>query len=148
MTLSNSCWMSWAFDCECFGSTTFKNEDMASGLEPDQCFYIQNHTLMRGKRRVDLLVDPPPDLAIEVDVTSKTQINAYAALGVSELWCYEQGELRIYTLHAGSYQIRSASLIFPNLPILDLVTELVQDSATQGRSPTLRNLRKRLQQML
>ena len=69
-------------DCECFGSTTFKGEKMNSGIEPDQCFYIQNHARMRGKRRVDLSLDPPPDLAIEVDVTSKTQLEAYTALGV------------------------------------------------------------------
>ncbi|MEM8807775.1 MAG: Uma2 family endonuclease [Cyanobacteria bacterium P01_G01_bin.38] len=53
-------------DCECFGSTTFKRQNMDSGLEPHQCFYIQNHAQMRGKRRVDLTVDPPPNLAIEL----------------------------------------------------------------------------------
>ncbi len=47
---------------------------MAQGIEPDQCFYIKNHLLMRGKTRVDLTVDPLPDLAIEIDLTSKTQI--------------------------------------------------------------------------
>ena len=77
-------------DCECLGSTTFKQENMDSGIEPDQCFYIQNQAQMRGKRRIDLTLDPPPDLAIEVDVTSKTQLNAYVALGVPELWRYEK----------------------------------------------------------
>ncbi len=47
-------------DCECFGSTTFKREVMVSGIEPDQCFYIRNHEVMRGRRRIDLTVDPPP----------------------------------------------------------------------------------------
>ena len=85
-------------DCECFGSTTFKRKNMDSGIEPDQCFYIQNHAVMRGKRRVDLSVDPPPDLAIKVDVTSKTQLSAYAALGVAELWCYGKEQFSIYVL--------------------------------------------------
>ncbi len=73
-------------DCECFGSTTFKNPSTLSGIEPDQCFYIQNHRPMRGKRRLDFEQDPPPDLAIEIDVTSKTRIDAYAAIGVPEFW--------------------------------------------------------------
>ncbi|MGC1245639.1 MAG: Uma2 family endonuclease, partial [Spirulinaceae cyanobacterium] len=60
-------------DRECYGSTTFKRKDMVAGIEPDNCFYIQNYRSMIGKRRLDLTVDPPPDLAIEVDVTSKTQ---------------------------------------------------------------------------
>ncbi len=72
-------------DRECYGSTTFKRKDMEAGIEPDNCFYIQNYRLMIGKRRLDLTVDPPPDLAIEVDVTSKTQLSAYEALGVPEL---------------------------------------------------------------
>ncbi|NER98429.1 MAG: Uma2 family endonuclease, partial [Symploca sp. SIO1B1] len=61
---------------ECYGSTTFKRRDMAAGIEPDNCFYIQNYRSMIGKRRLDLTVDPPPDLAIEIDVTSKTQLSA------------------------------------------------------------------------
>jgi Uma2 family endonuclease len=51
-------------DCECFGSTTLKRQDMASDIEPDQCFYIQNHQAILGKRRINLSVDPSPDLAI------------------------------------------------------------------------------------
>lgn len=67
-------------DCECFGSTTFKHQEIGYGIEPDECFYIQNHQTMIGKDRIDLSVDPPPDLAIEVDVTSKTQRSSYIGL--------------------------------------------------------------------
>lgn len=102
-------------DCECFGSTTFKKKEANSGLEPDQCFYIQNHQQMRGKRQLNLAIDPPPDLAIEVDVTSKTQIDAYTRLGVPELWVYEGTELKIYRLQAGEYQSSTTSPTFPNL---------------------------------
>jgi Uma2 family endonuclease len=80
---------------ESLGSTTFKREDMSVGIEPDDCFYIQNHRLMIGKDRIDLTVDPPPDLAIEIDVTSKTQISAYQALKVPEIWRYDNGNLEI-----------------------------------------------------
>jgi len=135
-------------DCECFGSTTFKRQDMDSGIEPDQCFYIQNHNQMRGKRRVDLNLDPPPDLAIEVDVTSKTQLSVYAKLGVPELWRYTQNQLRIDFLQGESYQQVSISPTFPNLPIPELVAEVLAQSSKVGRSPALRALRKKLKQFI
>ncbi|MFE4108397.1 Uma2 family endonuclease [Almyronema epifaneia] len=135
-------------DCECFGSTTFKQAAMESGIEPDQCFYIQHQTQMRGKRRIDLSIDPPPDLAIEVDVTSKTQLEAYVALGVPELWRYEKNRLNIYTLQAGEYQLATTSPIFPDLPILELVAEVFEQSLQSGRSPALRAFRKKIRQMI
>ena len=135
-------------DCECFGSTTFKQEAMESGIEPDQCFYICHQAQMRGKRRINLAVDPPPDLAIEVDVTSKTQLVAYAALGVPELWLYERGKLNIYILESGQYRATTTSSTFPELPILDWVTEVLEESITVGRSPALRNFRKQIRQLM
>ncbi|MFB2837935.1 Uma2 family endonuclease [Floridanema evergladense] len=135
-------------DCECFGSTTFKRETKKAGVEPDQCFYIQNHQLMRGKRRVDLSVDPPPDLAIEIDVTSKTQLEAYETLQVPELWRYENNQLQINVLQSGKYMISPISPTFPSLPIIELITEFVNLSITQGRSPALRELRSRIQQLI
>ncbi|NJO76739.1 MAG: Uma2 family endonuclease [Leptolyngbyaceae cyanobacterium RM1_406_9] len=132
-------------DCECFGSTTFKQENMDSGIEPDQCFYIQNQAQMRGKRRIDLTLDPPPDLTIEVDVTSKTQLDAYIALGVPELWRYEKNQLNIYTLQADLYQRVDVSPTFPALPILDWVADVLEQSVAIGRSPALRAFRKKIQ---
>ena len=135
-------------DCECFGSTTFKSSTMESGIELDQCFYIRNHAQMRGRRRVDLNCAPPPDLAIEVDVTSKTQLDAYQALGVLELWRFENGRLQISLLEAGQYYPSEASPTFPNVPIGDLISEFVQLSATSGRSPTLKALRSRVREFV
>jgi len=129
-------------DRECYGSTTFNRQDMAAGIEPDNCFYIQNHRLMIGKRRLDLTVDPPPDLAIEVDVTSTTQLSAYAALGVPELWQFSQGTLKINVLQAGDYVESSLSPTFPNLPMIEGVSQFVQMSLTQGLSAALRAFRK------
>jgi Uma2 family endonuclease len=135
-------------DCECFGSTTFKRETKKAGVEPDQCFYIQNHQLMRGKRRVDLAIDPPPDLAIEIDVTSKTQLEAYEALQVPELWRYENNQLQINVLQEGKYIASPISPTFPTLPIIDLITEFVNRSITEGRSPTLRALRSQIGKLI
>ena len=132
-------------DCECFGSTTFKQTTMGSGIEPDQCFYIQNHLQMRGKRRVNLNVDPPPDLALEVDVTSKTQLDAYMALGVMELWIYDDGELKLYVLRSNQYEPVRLSPTFSELPIPSLVQELLEDSREKGRRAALKALRQKIQ---
>jgi Uma2 family endonuclease len=135
-------------DCECFGSTTFKRQEMNYGIEPDECFYIQNHQAMIGKDRLDLSVDPPPDLALEVDVTSKTQIDAYIRLGVPELWVYEDTELKIYILEAGQYQASATSPTFPKLPILEWVSEVLEQSRAIGRSPALRAFRQKIRSTL
>ncbi|NES20945.1 MAG: Uma2 family endonuclease [Symploca sp. SIO3E6] len=135
-------------DCECFGSSTFKRQEMGYGIEPDECFYIKNHQLMVGKDRIDLSVDPPPDLAIEVDVTSKTQIDAYVGLKVPELWIYVRGKLKIYTLQSGQYQPVSYSPTFPRLQILELVAEVLAQSITIGRSPALRTFRKTIRNLI
>jgi Uma2 family endonuclease len=137
-------------DCECFGSTTFKRPETRTGLEPDQCFYIQNHAAMRGKRRLDLERDPPPDLAIEIDVTSKTRIDAYERIGVRELWIYDRDRLAIYVLAPNEphYTKQSHSPTFPQLPIVTLIETALRDSRTIGRSPTLRQVRRQLRDLL
>jgi len=135
-------------DCECFGSTTFKRQEMGYGIEPDECFYIQNHQVMVGKDRVDLAIDPPPDLALEVDVTSKTQLEAYLQLGVPELWVYEENELKIYLLESNQYQQKAISPTFSQLPIPSLIAEVLDQSQKTGRSPALRNFRKKIEAII
>jgi Uma2 family endonuclease len=129
-------------DNECFGSSTFKRQDMAKGIEPDDCFYIEHSAQMIGKNRVDLTLDPPPDLAIEVDVTSKTGLDAYQALGVPELWRLEAGKLQISLLQAGQYQSVNFSPHFPNIPIIDGMAQFLDRSQTEGRSQTLKAFRQ------
>uniref|UniRef100_UPI00194DE7BF Uma2 family endonuclease n=1 Tax=Spirulina sp. CCY15215 TaxID=2767591 RepID=UPI00194DE7BF len=85
------------------GSTTFKNELMKYGIEPDNCFYIEHETAVRGKNRLDLTLDPPPDLALEIDITSRTHPDIYQALGVPELWRFEKGRLKIAVLQGDRY---------------------------------------------
>jgi Uma2 family endonuclease len=129
-------------DRECFGSTTFKRQDMAHGIEPDNCFYIQNHALMVGRTRIDLTIDPPPDLAIEIDVTSKTQLSAYEALKVPELWCYVDLKLQINVLRDGQYIQVETSPIFPDLSAISGITKFVEMSRTAGTSSALRAFRQ------
>lgn len=133
---------------ECFGSTTFKRQDMAVGIEPDQCFYIENAAVMIGNRRVDLTIDPPPDLAIEVDVTSKTGLDAYQGLDVPELWRFEDGQLRISVLDKGQYRDSSVSPHFPNLAIADLISQFVDRAQAEGRSQTLKAFRQKVRELI
>lgn len=111
---------------EPFGSTTFKQLGTA-GIEPDACFYIQNASKIIGRRRLQP-GDPPPDLAIESDVTSKTTIDAYTAIGVPEVWIFDNGNLKIFALQAGSYIETNVSPTFPNISIIDIVTKTVDRS--------------------
>jgi Uma2 family endonuclease len=133
---------------ECFGSSTFKRQDMMKGIEPDQCFYIRNYAVMIGKRRLDLTIDPPPDLAIEVDVTSKTGLNAYQGLGVPELWRIEAGKLRISILQNQQYIDSEMSPHFPNFPVKEKFAELLERCQIEGRSQTLKVFRRWVQEYL
>ncbi|MEH2225580.1 Uma2 family endonuclease [Nostoc sp.] len=128
-------------DLEPFGSTTLKNEQMRQAVEPDTSFYIQNQAAVIGKNRIDLNIDPPPDLAIEIDITSRTRFENYEILGVPELWRHTQQGLEISILQEGKYIKSQSSPNFPNIPIVELVNEYVQQCLTIGRSQAMRNFR-------
>jgi Uma2 family endonuclease len=103
------------------GSTTFRGR--RRGLESDDCFWIANEPRVRGKRRIDLRRDPPPDVAIEVDVTSSSlnRMSIYAALCVPEVWRQDSQGLLFHILRAdGTYEVRSYSFAFPFLAATDL----------------------------
>lgn len=123
------------------GSTTFKNENMTQGIEPDNCFYIENEAAVRGKDRLDLTVDPPPDLALEIDITSRTHPNIYAALGVPELWRFERGKLQINVLQSGEYADSEFSPYFPGLPLKEIIPEYLNRVKTDGRNKTMKAFR-------
>ncbi|NWF61471.1 MAG: Uma2 family endonuclease [Fischerella sp.] len=123
------------------GSTTFKNQAMAQGIEPDQCFYIKNEARIRGKKRLDLTVDPPPDLALEVDITSRTHPNIYEALKVPELWRFDKGKLQINVLQDGLYVESQESLNFPRFPLIEVIPQYLEQSRTTGRNATLKAFR-------
>ncbi|MBE9229442.1 Uma2 family endonuclease [Phormidium sp. LEGE 05292] len=125
---------------EDFRSTTLKRPQIA-GIEPDTCFYIQNADRMKGCTNLDLKQYPPPDLAIEADVTSKTTLNAYEAMGVPELWIYRNQQLKIYLLSDRGYTESSISPTFPNLPIIEIIPQQVQKAIDEGTSKMLRELR-------
>ncbi|MDY7014933.1 MAG: Uma2 family endonuclease [Cyanobacteriota bacterium] len=116
------------------GSTTWKRELKQAGVEADNCFYFQNEPKIRGKLDLDLERDPPPDLALEIDVTSKSlsRFPIYARLGVPEIWCYDSGQLKIYQLSGQRYIEVKTSVIFPTLPIQEL-PKLIEKHRFSGR---------------
>jgi len=102
------------------------------GLKPDCCYWIANASRLHGKKEIDLRVDPPPDLAVEVDVTSSSldRMSIYLALGVPEIWRLASDGLTFNLLHQGKYSVRTNSLAFPRLAPTDLVPFLGQYGQT------------------
>ncbi|EKU98806.1 hypothetical protein Lepto7375DRAFT_8129 [Leptolyngbya sp. PCC 7375] len=130
------------------GSTTFKNSVMLKGIEPDQCFYIQNEAVVRGKKRLDLTIDPPPDLALEIDITARTHPETYAALGVPELWRRVDQTIRIYQLQAEKYIEVAESPTFPGWSLHTEIPSYIKQSRSDGRNQTMRAFRQWVRQCL
>ena len=105
------------------GSLTCKREDLARGLEPDECYYIQNEPVIRSLEQIDLNQDPPPDLAIEIDITSSSinRLALYASLGVPEVWRYDGSRLIIYQLEGGEYRVCDRSSTFPLITSSEII---------------------------
>ncbi|MEG4286927.1 Uma2 family endonuclease [Microcoleus sp. A006_D1] len=112
---------------EPLGSTTFKRPELL-GVEPDKCFYIQNVSAIKGKKRLDMSQDPPPDLVLEIDITSRSDstLQIYADLGVPEVWIYNGSRLRINRFESQGYVECDRSLAFPSVAILEIVSFLEQ----------------------
>ena len=105
------------------GSLTCKREDLARGFEPDECYYIQNEPVIRSLEQIDLNQDPPPDLAIEIDITSSSinRLALYASLGVPEVWRYDGSRLIIYQLEGGEYKVCDRSSTFPLITSSEII---------------------------
>lgn len=131
-------------DYESLGSTTWRKQAEMAGIEPDNCFYFQNEPKIRGKLDYDLNQDPPPDLALEIDLTSKSlnRFPIYARLGIPELWCYDSGKLKIYLLGENkTYQESEYSLVFPNLPVQEIPV-VIKKYRMEGRRKIRQKIRE------
>ncbi len=131
----------WEIEFRSLGSTTFKSQQMSQGLEADDCFYIENEAAIRGKKRIDLTLDPSPDLAIEIDITSRTRLNNYEALGVGELWRFDGTNLEINVLQAGRYEQVRESPHFPGVALLEVIPQYLEQSKIEGRNKTMKAFR-------
>jgi Uma2 family endonuclease len=105
------------------GSTTLRRRRRRRGLEPDECFWIANESRVRGLHRINLRTDPPPDLAIEVDVTSSSlnRMSIYEALNVPEVWRLDVTGLTFHILQAnGHFALSPVSRSFPLVSSADI----------------------------
>lgn len=118
------------------GSTTLRRQLKKRGLEPDECYYVANEIVMRGRDTIDLDEDPPPDLAIEVDVSHSCldRLSIYAAIGIPEIWRLENDQLQVYSLVDGRYSVVPQSPSFPFLPMAEFNRILGQRNATDETS--------------
>jgi Uma2 family endonuclease len=122
---------------ECFGSATWKRPDNEGGLEADTCYYIANEPLVRGKDEIDQQIDPPPDLALEVEVSRSAvpKEPIYAALRVAEIWRYDGTTLRSFHLTPnGTYVEHETSLNFTSLRVADLGPFLARRRGTDSNA--------------
>jgi Uma2 family endonuclease len=117
-----------------------------TGIEPDYCFYIDNWQAATGKNRIDWQVDPPPDLAIEIDVTSYTDVDDFLLYKVPEVWIFKYSGLKIYRLIEAAYIQQETSTYFPTVNLPELIDRLLTTAAEQGTGLALRNLRRDLTQ--
>jgi Uma2 family endonuclease len=120
------------------GSITMKRRAKKKGLEPDSCYWIQHEKHMRGKKHFDLKVDPPPDLAVEVDVSRSVmkRMKIYAAMGIPEVWRYKNDRLEAHLLQSdGSYEVSEYSKALPFFAPAELLPFLRQnlDQGELGR---------------
>ena len=125
------------------GSRTCDREDLAKGLEPDQCYYIQHEAEVRGVAQIDLAHYPPPDLALEIDITSSSlnRMTIYAALGIPELWRFDGTRLQIYVLQGEHYVLSPVSVALAPIGASDLEIFLRLQSTT-GENRLIRQFRQ------
>jgi Uma2 family endonuclease len=105
------------------GATTLKDQLLKRGVEPDESYYLASLDAVGGKRMIDLATDPPPDLAIEVDIShsSLDKLRLYASIGVPELWLYDGEAIRVHLLQSdGTYSHHETSAAFPFLDLREV----------------------------
>jgi len=130
-------------DIHSIGSTTLRRKDLQRGLEPDKSYYIQHESQVRDKRELDLTQLPPPDLVVEVDMTSLSikKLPIYLALGVPEIWRYDGEMLYIYQQTENEYRKCEISPVF-GLPLRVVIPELIKKSFSVGERIVLREFRQ------
>ncbi len=133
----------------CGGSTTLRRHARRRGIEPDTCFWIANAARLAGRRRLDLRRDPPPDLAIEVDVTNSSldRMSIYAAIRVPEVWRLQGDSLTFHVLDEdGKYQASAVSRAFPLVTPADLLGFIKQARLAEDENVVIRQFRAWIRQ--
>ncbi|MEB3356877.1 MAG: Uma2 family endonuclease [Synechococcales bacterium] len=114
------------------------------GIEPDYCFYIDHWEAVSGKERIDWRNDPPPDLVLEIDVTSYSDADDYLPYRIPEVWLVRKKQLLIYQLQGNKYSIQTQSHYFPKVNLPDLIAQAFQIAYSRNTSAAIRDLKQRL----
>ncbi len=106
-----------------FGSFTHQREDLLRGLEPDQCYYLANFGKVQKKKQIDLSQDPPPDLAVEIEISRSLvdRMGIYQVLKIPEIWRFDGKKLLVHVLKNGRYEVQRRSPTFPEITVGKLV---------------------------
>jgi len=115
----------------------------SSGIEPDYCFYIQSLDRVRGKKRIEWQVDPPPDLVLEIDVTSYSNVDDYLPYQVPEVWMFKNDALSIYQLGSNGYSLSLTSQYLLDLDVHAILEQYRRIAYEQSSSQAIRQLRHR-----
>jgi Uma2 family endonuclease len=115
-----------------------------SSIEPDYCFYIDNWEAVAGKKRIDWRRDPPPDLVIEIDVTSYSDVQDYLPYRVPEVWLFKRQQVLIYQLQESDYHLKSESLYFPGFDVEGAIARCVEIAYERNTSAAIRYLKQQL----
>jgi Uma2 family endonuclease len=131
------------------GSTTLKRRFVKRCIEPDNCYYVQNELTIRDKQKLDLEKDPPPDLAVEIDITSSSvnKFGIYSALGIAELWRYNGQVLKFYQLIEEQYVEREFSIAFPIVSV-NALSSFIEQSKIIGEVALLKSFRAWLREKI
>jgi len=116
-----------------------------SGIEPDYCFYIDHWQAVSGKERIDWETDPPPDLVLEIEVTSYSDVNDYLPYRVPEVWLFRKNQLLVYQLQDTEYLLRTQSRYFPDINLQDVIARCLQVAYDRNTSAAIRDLKQRLE---
>lgn len=112
------------------------------GIEPDYCFYIDNWQAVVGKDRIDWQLDPPPDLVIEIDVTSYTSELDFLPYNVPEVWLFKNDRLTIYQLADSTYRVSENSRYFPDLLLQNTINLCFATAKAKGTGTAMSELRR------
>ena len=133
----------WGLRLVLAGSMTVKRPDLHKGFEPDSCYYLRNAAAVRGKVDLDFSIDPPPDLVIEVDITrdSLNKFPIFAAVGVPEVWRYDESRVAIHVLREGGYVEAQVSDMLAPLSG-EVITSFLAAGLDEDRPQWIRRLRE------
>ena len=127
-------------------STTFKRKDLQKAFEADESYYIEHAEQIRPKEEIDLTIDPPPDLVIEVEITSSAihKLKLFAAMRVPEVWRHDGEQLQMFSLENGGYKHVPSSPALPGLTVA-AINSLLEKRINVGETALIREFRRSLE---